>query len=107
MQAVADAAEKRKLVDLANKVASLSNNSQSGDSRLVWEFAPLAFDSLGALSTTGCKVVEEEHVKRVALRSGCSYDQVKQRTSPHLSYAIWASKAAAILCRAPQYAEDK
>ena len=51
VQAVADAAEKRKITVLANKVASVPNDSQPGEVRLGREFVSLVFDSLGAPST--------------------------------------------------------
>lgn len=48
-RAVANAAEKRKKRYLAKKVAAIPGDALEGRSRLGWNFAPLAFDSLGFL----------------------------------------------------------
>ncbi len=75
-QAVADTDEKRKLSDLAHKDDSVPNESQRNEGRFGRKFVPLGFDSLGAQSSTVCKVVEE-YAKRVGVWAGCSCGHVR------------------------------
>eukprot|EP00177_Eucheuma_denticulatum_P006688 GFKZ01012160.1.p1 GENE.GFKZ01012160.1~~GFKZ01012160.1.p1 ORF type:complete len:238 (-),score=20.17 GFKZ01012160.1:1955-2668(-) len=102
--AVALAAEKRKVADLARKLAAVPGQALPGRSRLGWRFVPLGFDSLGAPSESTSKVIDE-HAVSIATRNGTSPGKVKNRLYQKLSYAIWSTCAASIINRAPQHAE--
>ena len=69
---------------------------------LLWEFVPLAFDTLGAPSARTISVLASL-ARQIAARTGTLFGTAKSRLSQRLSYTIWSSVASATIARMPYH----